>query len=301
MRSNWPTILVYISVAFLLISLIHADYLFVPEGINFIQVSFSIVILFLGFFFSGLAWHRMLLAAGVNVRFVDSIRSIGLSIFGKYVPGKVWVIIGRSGYLAARYQHPMRLLTTISVNAQLMTLWSGLALGSLGLLLLNEVRHIGWLMIFGWVLLTISVFSDLFHRIITHALSAVTGKVFEFPQLSFVDAIKVLPFFLFVWGIWVIAFLTYCNSFIGVGLSLVGGLGFALAGSLGIMAVIAPGGLGVREGVLMGYLVLSGVEVKLAATIAIASRAWFLLGEVFVFVLAMSLKRFDKVPKLAAK
>jgi len=49
------------------------------------------------------------------------------------------------------------------------------------------------------------------------------------------------------------------------------------------MAFIAPGGLGVREGVMVGYLTLAGLPIAEAVTIAGASRLWFLVGEAFIF------------------
>jgi uncharacterized membrane protein YbhN (UPF0104 family) len=65
---------------------------------------------------------------------------------------------------------------------------------------------------------------------------------------------------------------------------------FGLAGSIGIMAVFAPGGLGVREGILTGFLTLAGVDLPVATTIAVTSRLWFLAGELFIFLLAVVLR-----------
>ena len=73
------------------------------------------------------------------------------------------------------------------------------------------------------------------------------------------------------------------------------GFGFPLAGTLGIMTFISPGGLGTREAVLVGYLTLAGIPVVEATTIAVASRLWFLGGEVFIFVLGwIAHKRLHK-------
>jgi uncharacterized membrane protein YbhN (UPF0104 family) len=63
------------------------------------------------------------------------------------------------------------------------------------------------------------------------------------------------------------------------------GLAFPLAATLGIIAVIAPGGLGAREGVLVAYLVLAGQSVADATTVAVAARLWFLAGELALFVI----------------
>jgi uncharacterized membrane protein YbhN (UPF0104 family) len=74
------------------------------------------------------------------------------------------------------------------------------------------------------------------------------------------------------------------------------GFGFPLAGTLGIMTLISPGGLGTREAVLVGYLNLAGIPVVDATTIAVASRLWFLGGEIFIFILGwISHKRLPEV------
>jgi uncharacterized membrane protein YbhN (UPF0104 family) len=61
------------------------------------------------------------------------------------------------------------------------------------------------------------------------------------------------------------------------------GAGFPLAASLGVLALVAPGGLGVREGVIVAYLGLAGIPAMEATTISIASRLWFLGGELIFF------------------
>ncbi len=65
------------------------------------------------------------------------------------------------------------------------------------------------------------------------------------------------------------------------------GLVFPLSGTLGILAGFAPGGIGVREGLMVSCLVLAGFEITEAATISIASRLWFLIGESFIFAIGL--------------
>ena len=75
------------------------------------------------------------------------------------------------------------------------------------------------------------------------------------------------------------------------------GFGFPLAGVLGIMTFISPGGLGTREGVIVAYLTLASIPVVEATTIAVASRLWFLTGEVFIFIVGWAAhKRSNKTP-----
>ncbi|MEX0928342.1 MAG: hypothetical protein WD266_08950 [Balneolales bacterium] len=72
------------------------------------------------------------------------------------------------------------------------------------------------------------------------------------------------------------------------------GLSFALATNIGIIAIFAPGGLGVREAVIVGYLNYIGLSLAEATTISIASRLWFLAGEVFLFVTGFLCHEFRK-------
>ena len=67
-------------------------------------------------------------------------------------------------------------------------------------------------------------------------------------------------------------------------------MGFPFAASIGIIAFIFPGGLGIREGFLVLYLVSSGMLTGDATLVSIAARIWFILGEVFMFVLVIFLK-----------
>ena len=87
------------------------------------------------------------------------------------------------------------------------------------------------------------------------------------------------------------------NSLTSMDVPLSVGLGFPLAGSLGVMAFIVPGGLGVREGALIAYLSLAGIAVPVATTISIASRLWYLVGEVFIFFVGWMADHINDWPK----
>ncbi|MEX0778950.1 MAG: hypothetical protein WD037_04400 [Balneolales bacterium] len=72
------------------------------------------------------------------------------------------------------------------------------------------------------------------------------------------------------------------------------GLSYALATNIGIMAIFAPGGLGVREAIIVGYLTFTGVSFAEATTISLASRLWFLVGEAFLFVAGLISNEYRK-------
>jgi uncharacterized membrane protein YbhN (UPF0104 family) len=67
---------------------------------------------------------------------------------------------------------------------------------------------------------------------------------------------------------------------------------------MGVVVVISPGGLGIREGVLIFFLKIIGFTPDLAVTISITSRLWFVIGEGYIFILAFILNRvYSMEPK----
>ncbi len=107
----------------------------------------------------------------------------------------------------------------------------------------------------------------------------------------------VLPWIILYWVIISISFYMFTASLSTLNIPLFIGFGFPLAGTLGIMAVIVPGGLGVRESVLVGYLNLAGLSLPEATTISITARLWFLIGEIFIFIVGIILDRHLKKRK----
>jgi hypothetical protein len=44
---------------------------------------------------------------------------------------------------------------------------------------------------------------------------------------------------------------------------------------------------------MTGFMVLSGIPVEIATTISVISRLWFISGEVFIFILALSVNKIS--------
>ncbi len=83
-------------------------------------------------------------------------------------------------------------------------------------------------------------------------------------------------------------------SLLPVEVSLLAGFIFPLANTLGIVFILAPGGIGIREGILTVLIHASGVDLITATSIAVFSRLWFLAGEGFLFLLGALCHRFSE-------
>jgi uncharacterized membrane protein YbhN (UPF0104 family) len=232
----------------------------------------------------------MVRQADFPVPIKDSIISHGLSIFAKYIPGKVWIIMGRAEYVAKKHQLSRKDMASLSLDAQLLALWAALMLGTLGMIWIDSINLYGLSVLLLFIVLNLFIFTPLLHRITGKLLTRLLKREIRFPRLSFTRLLRIIFWYGLNWGIWCLSFYFLAGSLVEGPIPFNIAFAFGLAGSIGIMAVFAPGGLGVREGILTGYLTLAGLELPVATTIAVTSRLWFLSGELFIFLVASALK-----------
>jgi len=268
---------------FLAVTLYKANYLKVPQVSSYSVLITSFIFLFGGFISHTLAWKQIVKKSNYHVALSECFAGMGLSVFGKYIPGKIWAIVGRAAYVTEKNHYPLGKLSAISLNAQFIALWLGLILGAIGLFLLGGLYLWGWLILFLWLGLTVVIFSKLVHNSTERLIKIALQKNIQIPRLTIKSTLSVIPWFVVLWVFWSIGFYMLVTSLTATDIPWHVGLGFPLSATLGIMAFIAPGGLGVREGVMVGYLTLAGLPIAEAVTIAGASRLWFLVGEAFIF------------------
>ncbi len=288
---SWHKYFVYLSLFFLAVFLFKTDYLKIPAVISPQYLILSFLFLFSGFIGNAFSWHRLLKASKNPVSIKVCISSVGLSIFGKYIPGKFWLIMGRAAHVAENSAYSLGRVSALSLNAQFISLWFGLVLGTFGLFILGGLYLWGWIILVLWLVLTAVVFSSFFNNAGEKFLSFILKKEIAIPKLTLMETITVAPWFAISWLLWAAGFYFFVCALSLSGMPISVGLGFPLAGTLGIMAVFAPGGLGAREGVAAAYLCLAGLGLQEATTIAVASRAWFLSGEAFIFLLGWFSKK----------
>jgi uncharacterized membrane protein YbhN (UPF0104 family) len=175
-----------------------------------------------------------------------------------------------------------------------MALWTALLLGTFGMFFVGGSRIYGISVLLLFVLLSLVIFTRLFHKLVQWLLSKILRRQIQIPHLPLNKALKAMSWYLLSWSAWSAGFWFLATSLVSGPLPISIAFAFALGGSLGILSVFAPGGLGVREGVLTAFLGLAGLAVQEATTIAVASRLWFLVGEVFIFLLALLWDRLEK-------
>lgn len=286
--------LFYVSLIFLVVALIRADYLVLPHIYNSASLAISLALLCLGFLLNALSWTKVLQQADFGISKQDGIASLGLSIFAKYIPGKIWVIMGRAEYLSKKYRLSRKDLGSLSFEAQFVALWTALLLGTIGMISIHSTNIYGLSVLILFILLSLVIYTSLFHRFAELILSKIAKRQVFLPKLPFLKVLKVILWYLANWGTWCLSFYFLAGSLVEETVPISISFAFGLAGSIGILAIFAPGGLGVREGIITGYLTIVGLHLQDATTIAIASRLWFLVGEIFIFGVAFILDRRNR-------
>jgi uncharacterized membrane protein YbhN (UPF0104 family) len=286
------TVFVYISLLFLVVALIRADYLEKPEIFSYNYIVIGLVLVTIGFIFDTYAWYKTLIHFGYcKVKVSDAIVSMGLSVFGKYVPGKVWTIIGRSAYISRQYDLPEKETAIVSLSAQFISFWVGLSLGIIGLLIFGSRYFLVELALSVWALFTVLLFSRFFHKLLIKLVRKTFKWEINLPSFAITTTLRILPWYLINWLLWCLGFYFLSMGLCEDPISMFLGLMFALAVTLSLLIIIIPGALGIRESILSTVLIIGGIGDSMAITISMTSRLWFLFGEFSIFLIAIFLKR----------
>ena len=295
-------LLLYLSIAFLIYYLFRLDY--IKIGIikyNYSYLICSFIFLFSGFFLSTLSWWFALRLHNIRIKKSYALTSHGMAVFAKYIPGKIWVILGRAAKVAQTghslkltsiislkdgYISISALIPTISLKEPHIYIRLGLIISFIPMLIYYGFGKFILLILITILILSLIIFSRQVHNYAIKILSGLFKKEIDLPLLNFKNAIKLSYIILLYWGIWIIAFYFFLKATLPDP-SLALAFAFPISVSYGVLAIVVPAGIGVREGILAGYLIVANVNPDLAVTISVVSRIWFICGEIFIFLLAL--------------
>ncbi len=239
----------------------------------------SCVVLVVGYLWSASLWGRLVRdLGGPRLPVWTSVRVFMVANLGRYVPGKVWQIAGLA-YLAQREGVQASVATGAAILGQGIALL-GAALVGIGVLFgADELwRNVGWMgrvAGIGAAMIIIAgvVIPPVFRQVI----------VFWF-RLTRTDppgdglgsgnvGLRWLALYVVNWGIYATAFWLLYLSFGEWRTFLEVGPAFAAAYVAGYIAVFAPAGAGIREGVLV--VLLQPIMAREAAVVlAVIARLW---------------------------
>ncbi len=248
------------------------------------------------------AWYLITLKLGIALSIKETLESWFYSQLGKYLPGKVWLLLGRFYFYEAKGK-PKKLISTALYFEMASIIMAGGIIFLASLFLFREVscffqdEQIG--LIFLLVLIALLFLHPRFlQKIINWILIRFKRGTITL-SISYFDILKILFFCILSWLIGGFGFYLFVNSIYPISsrhfLLLTGAL--AVSSTIGLIAFFAPAGLGVREGTLV-YLLTRLIPTPIAVILSITTRLWMTLIEIgligMVYLLNKSQKRTDQ-------
>lgn len=291
MSHRWFPLFIGLSLLFAGLFLYRQDYLAIPALISPIALFGSLLAFNLAWALQAAAWRAFLHASGESVGFRPCLLGTGLSVFAKYIPGKVMAVVGRAAYLSRQLNLPLGRLSLLSLGAQLLTLWSALLLGAIPLLFLLEPEPV-WLLAWGlaWLGFSALLFTPWLPRGLRWLARRLgrAGDALPWPPAG--RLVRALPWFLVFWLVMGAGFYLFLVAMSTESPPIWLGLVYPLAIAIGIATLFAPAGLGVIEAALAGMLVWSGMPLAEAGGMALATRLALFASELVFFVQILLLR-----------
>jgi uncharacterized membrane protein YbhN (UPF0104 family) len=231
------------------------------------------------------AWYLITWELGIALPIRETLESWFYSQLGKYLPGKVWLLLSRFYF----YESKGKARKGISVALYLETAAVIVAAGLIflaSLILFKEMKlfHSGgqfWYLALvfislGFIFLHPKVLQEILNWVLVHF-----KKDPVLLSISYTNILWILFVCLVAWVVGGIGFYLFVDSVYAVSskyiLSLTGAL--AISSTLGLIAIFAPSGLGVREGALV-FLLSFMMATPVAVIISILTRLWMTLIEI---------------------
>jgi len=258
--------------------------------IDVLLLIFSIVLIVVYFVLISLGWHQLMRYLGIrNLRRIQAIKIRTVSDLGRFLPGKIWLILGRvylckkKGICEAKTTLSTFLEIAINIVAALIVF----------LIALPYIPGVPSYTFYGLVFIPvflIGLHPKIFKPVFEWGLKLL-NKPYDDLEITYVQILYLLLLFTLFWffagiSLFFLTFSIYPIS-INLFLPLIGI--FCISWVLGFLFFISPGGLGIREGILAILFALV-LPTPIALILAIFTRIWMLGGELITALIFWKVK-----------
>jgi len=253
---------------------------FRKQHFNLFYIVLSVLIMQLAWMTTAWSWGKTLEAFNFKLRYSDVFTIYFRSMVAKYLPGKLWQIVG-STYMAAKKGVPEGSTVASVVIGQGYSLLSGLALVA-GALALGVIQPPGGgFAFFRWtaipilvLLIILTVRPELAEPLMNWALRLAKRQTISL-RINIATSLRLFMAFLIPWFIFGLSFWFLGRGLEDIPISHYLSFTAIMTAStvIGFLAVFAPGGLGVKEGLIVVFLTtLAGYSAAFSSAIAIGFR-----------------------------
>jgi len=255
-------------------------------NINYYFLAYSFLLLMVGSFLIALGWNLILRVLGGKLGYKRALKIFFITDLAKYVPGKVWTIVGKV-YLCAKEGIPIAKTSASVVIQPLIQVIAGILMFLLSLPFWTKTS--GFMSRLYLFLPLIPIGLILLHpAIMTKPLNFVLTRLKQKPIELNIKYRDILLILLLWCGLWILTGVASYFLIISIypfpvsQLPVVIGI-FSIAG---ISQFLTPSGIGVLEGVLTVLLGLY-LPVHIAIFIALLTRVWKTVTELVCVAIAV--------------
>ncbi len=245
-------------------------------------------------------WQRIIAGFGFNISLAKCFRIFYLSDMGRYIPGKIWPLMGIL-YLTKKEGVPPEQATASFVLVQMFAIPASMLVFVLAvqfepMIVVEQVAMLGsysTYMITGAMLLVCLILVILPQRVL--ALGNWLLRKFSRPEVKFVldkkVALRIFAGYFVGWLCYGGAYYLFLRSVTSrADFTLIAAAGiFNAAYQIGYLMLFAPGGFGPRE--LAMEFMLTPFLGPIAAAVAILARLWAVVIEVTAAIIALVIKK----------
>jgi uncharacterized membrane protein YbhN (UPF0104 family) len=248
--------------------------------------------------FNAVIWHVITVQNHCSINFFEAIKLRIYADFGRYIPGKVFAY-GILLFAYEKHKVPMKKIATCSIQEFMTQMLAAVILSLISIFaseikVLEPYKYIFLLLALGCFIFLypplLQLIMNIFFRIFKREKIAIST--------SFGKVILAMLLFLLSWLVFGWAFYFFINSFYPLSVHhyfFVTGA-FSIAAIIGAVAVFAPAGLGVREGVVIFTLSLL-FSAAVSSLISILSRLWMTLSEILLLAVVFIIDLISKSRK----
>jgi len=271
--------------------------IFKTSHLLLLLIAFFLFIFF--FFIKSINWFIILKECGGKTTFSFAAKIWFASQTIKYLPGKLWFIVARLYVGRGQLTAPLIFLATV-VELILMLLSATLMFFILGGYFFIRFFEARW-MAFGSLTIVLPVALTIIHPVVLQKIRTKLGRFTRSPvkalPMRYQQMLRLLVIYCLNWLLFGLA-----NGLLLFALSAVWPVSFwrtlsvfPISYVIGFLSFLTPGGIGVRESIQVYLLGQIGITSAIAAAVAIISRIYWMLCELFGALLFVGLKNLSRL------
>ena len=263
---------------------------------------FSVITLFISLLYPVFAWKFLIFSLGEKINTLSALRVWFISNLGRYVPGKILQFAGLvyfSGREGVNKSRAFQSVLYSQITANGLGIFMGLTLLTLNSGSNKFPNEFHLSLIIAAVFIIILWFPSLFLRSSNYFLERMKKQKFE-QTLTRKNYLIYILLQLINWFVMSFSFILLINSYTTLSVTKHPEVLFILpiSWTLGLIAIFAPGGLGVREG-SMSYWLSHFIPIEFALILPWIYRIVITLSEmILTFIFVVSYKKPELLKNL---